>query len=275
MLEEVFEFQRTQLFKSLLDESWNNKKLWEHIRDRELTATPAFKGNKYDEARIKIMFVGRDLNGWDAELGNCSNLDKTVEAVLKQNPTYQLNTLVCEEGFGEKGRRTYKHINSKYFRFIKHILENIGESEKDIDATFYDDKKSWNQKFIWANLFCISPRKPKDVSESHFDKKEIKKQVECYVDLMQLYVEHYNPDVVVFITDVNGWFIPWKRKKSFKDILDEGSYCEHLEQEVIVATGLIGKTRVIVCKRPDRWMYSYEKVAKKARVVSDYIKIIE
>lgn len=72
MLEKIeFDVQRTKLFSSLFEISWNNKKIWEHIRDEYLTATPAFEGELYKFAKTKIMFVGRDLNGWDEPLGDC------------------------------------------------------------------------------------------------------------------------------------------------------------------------------------------------------------
>lgn len=91
-----------------------------------------------------------------------------------------------------------------------------------------------------------------------------------YVDLMQLYIEHYKPDVVVFITDVYGWFVKWSRQKSFKDITS--NYREFVDNDVIVAKGNIGDSRIVVCKRPDRRGLTYNKVEEMAEIVAKFIK---
>lgn len=115
-----FHIERTKLFSSLFEISWNNKKICEHILDEYLTATPAFEGELYKFAKTKIMFVGRDLNGWDKPLGDCSTLEETIKSVVGQEGAF--DTFVDERGFGD-GPRKYYHKNYNFFRFIKHVLE--------------------------------------------------------------------------------------------------------------------------------------------------------
>lgn len=134
----AFEAKRTSIFSKLLDSFWNEKQIWEHIRDGHLSATPAFEGNLYHDpsTKTKIMFVGRDLNGWDEPLGDCSTLENTVKAIVEQ--TGALETFVIKEGVGDQGKKYY-HKHSKFLRFVKHVLEQLGQSDPDIEHTFYDD----------------------------------------------------------------------------------------------------------------------------------------
>ena len=267
MLEKIeFDAQRTKLFSALFEISWNNKKIWEHIRDEYLTATPAFEGELYKSAKTKIMFVGRDLNGWDEPLGDCSTLEKTIESVVEQEGAF--DTFVDERGFGD-GPRKYYHKNYNFFRFIKHVLEYVGESDPEIDKTWYCDSKRWNQRFVWANLYCISPRKPSSMEEAHPDNAMVKLGINAYVDLMELYIRYYQPDVVVFITDIYGWFVRWSRLRSFRDFVE--NYTENLLGDTIVATGDIGKTKILVCKRPDRRGTSHQRVKEMAETVVKHI----
>jgi hypothetical protein len=146
-------------------------------------------------------------------------------------------------------------------------LEQLGESDCPLDETWYTDSKHWNQKFVWANLYCIAPRHPQPGENTNPEDSMIKPKVETYVDLMKLYINFYNPDVVVFITDVPGWFVKWKKEKSFKDMLDE--YKEY-NDGFVVAKGLLGKSKIIVCKRPDpiyKKGVSFEWVEEKAKEV--------
>lgn len=265
--DKMFKNERTKIFSSLFRINWQGKKVWEHIRDGSLTATPAFEGELYQTANTKIMFVGRDLNGWDAALANCSTLENTVESITDQSGAFE--TFVDANGFGEEGSRKYYHKNSNFFRFIKHILEFVGESDPDIDKTWYCDSKQWNQRFVWANLYCISPRNPKSMDESHLDNALVKLGVNDYVNLMELYIDYYKPDVVVFITDVYGWFVRWTRLRSFKDIVE--NYQEDLTNNIIAATGNIGNTKILVCKRPDRRGTSHDQVKSMAEAISKQI----
>lgn len=274
-----FEDERSRIFAALLDMQWNDKKVWEHIRDKEedhaLCATPAFEGSLYRDAKTKIMFVGRDLNGWTEQIGDCSTLENTVYSITYQDTNRVFSTFVNPEGIPqENGGRRYYHKNSKFLRFIKHVLECCGESEPNIDKTWYNDPMNWNQRFVWANLFCIAPRNPdkKKQVPMHANDRLLKLGLLHYIDLMELYVFHYKPDVVVFITDVKGWFVPWKGKASFCDIVEE--YNEDLSADVIVATGKICNSHIIVCRRPDRRGMSHECVQVMAETVSNHIRCV-
>lgn len=264
--------EQKALLKQIISMEWDNKKIWEHIRDKELSSTPAFKGTYYDSADTKLMFVGRALNGWEESLDDCSTIDKTVDSIFNQKD--KLDTLICAEGFlGTNAKKRYYHKNQKFFRFIKGVLEAVGESEPDTDETWYNDSMHWNQKFVWANLYCVSKRSPTCMAEANPDNKMIKPSIESYVDLMHSYILEYQPKAVVFITDMGGWFVKWKTKKSFKDMLDEGSFVDLGREGFLVAEGRIDNSLILVCKRPDgKYSYTFDDVKKMAKEVAARIK---
>ena len=84
----------------LLSVEWNGKKVWESIRDGELTAAPAFKGKLYDDMPLKIMYIGHAVNGWgELDASNCSSIDEVTEKILSQNGAEALDTFVNASGY--------------------------------------------------------------------------------------------------------------------------------------------------------------------------------
>mgnify|MGYP003296284551 CR=1 FL=1 len=71
------------------------------------------------------------------------------------------------------------------------ILEEVNESGRDTDNTWYSGTDKWNQKFVWANLYCIAPRSPKHWSEANPKWKMIKPSIDEYILLMKKYMLYY------------------------------------------------------------------------------------
>lgn len=250
----------------LLESEWNGKKVWESVRDGELTAAPAFKGRLYDNMPIKIMYVGHAVNGWEFDNSNCESVENTLESILSQENG--LNTFVNAEGYpyiktdGKGGR--YYHIQSNFIRLIKQVLEYQNESDSPTThETWYEDKGRWNQKFIWSNLYNIAPRKGNNPED-----KFIKKGMALYTEMLRLQIEEFAPDIVICLP-LSGYFVPWKREKSFDEILDVYETCNI--NDTIIGKGKLGKVNIIVCKRPDARGKSYSDVLEMAKTISDYI----
>ena len=167
--------------------------------------------------------------------------------------------------------KLYRHINSKFLRLIKCVLEEVGESDGPTsEDTWYSDSKSWNEKFVWLNLYNISPR-----NGGNPDNKMIKPCMEQYVDMFKAQLDEYKPDIVI-ACPLSGYFIPWVREKSFDEILIDYKDLSGENGPVIseyTYDGSYGRTKVIVCKRPDRIGYSYDDVSKMAKYIKEkYIK---
>ena len=248
---------------------WNGKQVWESIRDGELTAAPAFKGRLYEHMPVKIMYVGHAVNGWgELDASVCSCVDEVAEMVLSQDGPTALDTFVNAEGapYAKESGKTgvYYHIESKFLRLIKQILELQEESDSPTEHdTWYNDTKCWNQKFVWSNLYNIAPK-----NGGNPEDKFIKKGMFQYTEMIRIQIEAYKPDIVIFCP-LKGYFVPWKRERSFADILDSYECCN--DGSSIIGKGNLGQAKVVVCKRPDVFGTSYEDVRKMAKELSDYI----
>lgn len=256
--------------KKLLSKEWDGKAVWESIRDGELTAASSFKGELYDKATTKIMYVGHAVNGWgELDISKCITLEKTVEAILNQEGA--LDTFVNDSGYpyikknGTQG--VYYHINYNFLRLIKHILEFQGESDSPTTReSWYNDSREWNKKFVWSNLYCIAPACGGNPTD-----KFIKMGMEQYTEMIKAQIEKYKPDVVIFCP-LKGYFIPWEKERSFDEILD--LYQSFDDKGPIIGKGKLGATHIIVCKRPDARGNSREDVLEMAKIISDYINDI-
>ena len=262
-----YKHEITETFRLILEQKWDDQEIWEQIRDKQLTAAPALVGNLYEEAATKVMFVGRCLNGWEVDFSDCSTLEKTLESILEQKSSF--DTFVYPGGFKyeKDGKQCkYNHENSNFFRLIKHILEEVGESDVPLHNTWVKgtDSKNWHQRFVWAFLYCVAPR-----YGGNMDWKMVKPNMAAYIRLMELQIKEYKPDVVVFITD-EGWFIPWKKQPSFDEMLDTYNPCNI--DNVIVGKGEIANSKVIICKRPDARGKTYEDVQNMAKTIANIIK---
>lgn len=110
-----FETSLHNIFADLLSAPWQGKPIWEYIRAGELTATPAFEGDFYHSVKTKIMFVGRDLNGWTEPIGDCSTLESTVRSITTQDAYHAFSTLVDRCGVPQSdGKKCYYHKNSRF-----------------------------------------------------------------------------------------------------------------------------------------------------------------
>lgn len=252
----------------LLEMNWNGKTVWEGIRDGELTSALAFKGNLYDAMPVKIMYVGHAVNGWGLDASGCQTMEEVADVVLTQENG--LSKIVNAEGShyiknnGKLG--IYYHIKSKFFRLIKQILECQNESDGPTEwNTWYSDSRQWHEKFIWANMYCIAPKK-----EGNPTAKFVKMGMRQYVEIMRAQIDVYKPDVVI-LCPLKGYFIPWEKEPSFAEIMDSYEECDN---GPIIGTGTLERTKIIVCKRPDMRGMSYDDVREMAQYISEYINSV-
>lgn len=250
----------------LMKLNWNGKAVWESIRDKELTSSLAFKGELYDTANVRIMYVGHAVNGWEIDVSKCNSLESTVDTIMSQSGA--LESFVNKEGYpyiGENGKtRTYYHIHSKFIRLIKQILEYQNESDSPTTFdTWYDDTKEWYKKIVWSNLYNIAPREG-----GNPDDQFIKMGMKQYTEIIRNQIEEYRPDIVLFCP-LSGYFVRWKKEPSFDEILDTYEECNI--DNTIIGKGTLKNSQIIVCKRPDSRGRSYDDVQKMAKIISDYI----
>lgn len=131
-----------------------------------------------------------------------------MDAILAQKDG--LSTLVNDQRETDKNNKgkeaKYYHIRSRFFRQIKHIMQELGMSDEKLNwETWYHDTKEWNQKIVWSNLYNIAPRNGGN-PESGF----IKQGMPQYVEMLKLQIEEFKPDIVI-CCPLSGWFVHRKR----------------------------------------------------------------
>lgn len=267
---------KESIMRELLAKEYNGKPTWEYIRDNEYTGSLGFKGELYENTPFKIMYVGHAFNGWKklGDDGKCSSLDATLKAVRCQSSEEALDAIVNENGSkyirknGKEG--TYYHINSKFWRLIKELLQLLNMSdipENDGEITckeWYHDTKRWSQRIVWSNLYCIAPQNGGNPRYCF-----LRNSMDQYTELMKLQIEEYRPDLVIFCP-LSAYFTLWE--KTFACILKD--YKEVKDNKTILGKGFIGDTQIIVIRRPDRIGNSYEDVREMAKEIFVYIESV-
>lgn len=242
-----------ELYTELLGEKFDGKAIWQRIADKELVAVPHFVGSEYEGSNAKLMVVGRAVNGWQIETDSCVDLERTVGFILDQKKPFA--DIVKREGIPDiehPEKRPYRYITSQFWKLTKLILEQYGDSE---GGNWYDDPKRWNERVVWSNLYKVAPRNGRNP-----DFKFIKPQIEAYIDIVEKEIQLYQPRRILFMTN-SDYFIPWKRKKSFADIME--NYVPR--DGFVVATASYGDSKVVVCKRPDyKWGISENELMRMA-----------
>ncbi len=227
-------------YLDLLSTQHGDKTVYEKMISGELTAYCAFVGKKFSESPASLMVVGRAMNGWETNFSTCSSLEDVCEQVVEQK--YDFDDVINRCGFESAGRkRKYYYSTSKFWKLIKFVLEQYGES--DI-GNWYDDSKGWNQRIFWSNLYKVAPR-----STGNPDWQLIKKIMAPSIEIFLEEIHKYSPKRILLVTDMN-YLEPWKREPSFAKVL--GLSKENAENyKYVVACGKYGESKIVVCKRPD------------------------
>lgn len=184
-------------FSALLSSVWEGKPIWEHIGNGDLTAAPCMKGELYGKSEgPRLMVVGRSVNRWEVDFGECSTLEDTVTNVLKQeNSLYKFATksTVQEDG------STYYHARSPFLRFMRTLAKE-----------FYGTDENWPQRLLWSNLYKIAPRHKGNPPMSM-----VRNDIPIYRDILRLEIQQHRPDLVLFVTDIS-WFHCYPDSKKYE-----------------------------------------------------------
>ena len=224
------------IYKELFSKEWKGKPVWEGVRDKELTAAPCFSGDQYRRENVRLMIVGRAVNGWEVDFENCSSCEAAVKSVLEQ--TNRMDDFAKDYTVDEAGKK-YFYAKSSFLRMMKQMT-----------AAFAGTDENWQRRIAWSNLFKIAPRNGGNPSW-----KMIRDDIPLYRELLEQEIMLCKPNVVVFTTDMN-FFDPYpgsKKYESFLPLMKEEK--PGIESKYICAAGSFAKDdsiKMIVCKRPER-----------------------
>ena len=192
---------------------------------------------KYMEPAVRLMIVGRSVNGW-TELSEISD-QEFVQAAA--------NTML-QPGFSwlrddGKGTETYidDHENEKryniytspFFRCTKQIINQL----KPISA-IHD---RWFEHIVWNNLYTVAPpQRGNAVGKLQNIQVDLSKQ------LLLQQIKHFAPTHILFITDWDWWF------DRFTDIFPDVKRIGNSVTDNVVGCGTYGNIKIAVSVRPDR-----------------------
>jgi len=129
-----------------------------------------YEENYFDTNNIKIMFVGKETNGWN-------NQDISLESTMYHCVELTKKTMSCEY-----------NKNRPFWNFINKINKAINPEKK--------------LNFIWNNINKFGKYKNKEITGSGRGKasKKVLEQENKYFNVFIAELEIIKPDVVIFLT---------------------------------------------------------------------------
>ena len=226
------------------------KPVWEWIKDRQLTACPAFVGNKYNESALRLMVVGRAVNGWDVDADRCVSLESALDVILQQKDRFE--DVVKEEGIPYVDPQTneakiYHYSTSRFWRLIQYILEEAGEG------------RDYNQRIVWSNLYKVAPYVTGNPAW-----RLVKPNMQTYIDCLLEEIRTYKPTHILFITGMD-YLNPWKKEPQFGAQLGVGSNNQVRFTDRPYESGVFEGAKIVACGRPEG--KSYEAIRTMAKEI--------
>ncbi len=195
-------------------------------------------GAQYDRQPVKLMLIGRAVNGWDEPLSP----DMAEETFVRCALSYLADAGRFRWIHGDDSATLGYNINRSAFwrtaRSVLHVL--AGTSQAD-----------WYERIVWSNLYCAAPKESGNPTE-----KMKTSQSEICRQLLSKLIDYCKPTHLLFDTGWDGWFA------NFADLLP---YVERTYHETMhgSASGARGRTvveglgaeegrLVVVTSRPER-----------------------
>ena len=185
-----------------------------------------------DDKKIKFIFYGQAVNGWDGEKCNLHFKVTDIENSIAQNAKEYSNPIEVTETNLEwvENKWTTWSMYRSFFWNVCYKLINRSNCVPD-------NNSDWHRHLIWSNLMKVAPAEggnPDDI--------EWQAQLEKSVVLFQQELEEVQPEYAVLLTNWE-WAKDFVKNKNFLIKKNE-------ESEFIQAYGNFGKTKIIVSKRP-------------------------
>ena len=239
-------------YKKILETEYKRKTIFQHLIDGKFTVSRAYEGNEYKNSNCKLMVVGRAMNGWEKDFSKL-NVDEIINMIFEEG--FDFNDVINPDLSQKYNNCSYNYIRSKFWKLIKFVLEEYN----DANTNWYDIEKNdkWNEKIVWSNLYKISP---KEAGNPPW--KIMMQNIEEYINILKEEIEEYNPDRILLVTD-NNYLEPDVKKPTFIEAFN----IIKCEKGNIVGVGKYRDKKVIVCKRPDRWGMSDDKIREMAREI--------
>ena len=203
--------------------------------DKEsLTCIPAFVGEKYGSGNVKLMLVGRAVNGWD--------LDWAVKArdIAKQSLSIKFDMGSIDdcplqnEGTDDE----YNFNRCSFIKLGKDIATKLGLQAKDSAANL-----------LWSNLYKVAP------SLSGNPNGQVQKiQRQTAIKILMKEIDTYSPTHILFVTDIDWLQYTWRNNKNELNFAKALGIQEDLSingGNYVKAFGRFENIPYVVCVRPE------------------------
>ena len=192
------------------------------LKSGKFVCAPAAAGSMYEQSPMRLMYVGRDLNGWGGIRGE-------TPAEIAKN--------VLTEG-REKAKNFY-HDRHKFWQLCRALMTLAGEW------------RSWHQHIVWSHVYKVTYNdRPVKYLPRFWNKKKIAEYFTLCVDILKAEIDLFKPKHIVFVTGID-YFLPSWLGDSFKPVFE-------LEREPdIKAFSVISKgiykdnVKVVATTRPE------------------------
>lgn len=246
------------------------KKIYE--QDFHLVTHFPMEGKVYKDQKIRLMLVGRCLNGWShkkTELyphtyeGRFDNLEEYIEEAYKAINDCDRFEWVQENRTKYGELKDYTN-SSAFWTYAHAVLNRL--NGLDIDAK----DSTWYERIVWANLYPVAPSEGGNPSDG-----VIQAQREPAKELFIQAIEYYKPTHILLETGWDYWFHYRVGRKQYGYFVDE-SYVEPDYSEVgdpsknkehVIWSGLMAKCPTVIAKRPE--------LRNKTEYVENVVKAFE
>lgn len=214
----------------------------QHFKEHSLSTLVPMMGLRYKSQTVKLMVIGRALNGWFKQDMDCTDqCSKYVKDAMEM--------LTREDRFAwmENKEENGNAIIRPFWNYTKDVLKQLRNCD-DIEA-------DWYETIAWANLFPIS------FNEAGNPSNALKyAQFPAAQKLLQEQIKYFSPTYVLIISGWKDWFAIQKSKKyhfneNVQFLPDVTEKCE--DNEVVKGRGIFGNSLVVVSRRPE--FFSKEK----------------
>lgn len=205
--------------------------------DEDNTLSDEDLAAKYMMPAVRLMIVGRSVNGW-TELSETSAQEfvhAAASTILQPGFSWLrddgkgTDTYVDDNGIEKR----YNIYTSPFFRCIKQIINQL----KPISAI----QDRWFEHIVWNNLYTVAPpQRGNAVGKLQNIQVDLSKQ------LLLQQIKHFAPTHILFITDWDWWF------DRFTDIFPDVKKIGDSIVDNVVGAGTFGNAKIVVSIRPDR-----------------------
>lgn len=199
-----------------------------------MTCVPAFVGEKYGSEKIKLMLIGRAVNGWSADWG--SNASEIAEQVLSIQ--FSMNSIdkcpIQNEGTLDE----YNFNRCSFLNLGKTVLKDLGLKSENISANL-----------VWSNIYKVAP-----AISGNPNGKIQKLQRQGAIKILLKEIELFSPTHILFVTDLDWLEATWRNNKnelSFAKAMDITENLTINNGKYVKAFGIYNKIPYVVCVRPE------------------------